>query len=187
MLGSLDRGVVRELIDKIGTAIFVVDVLEDGGFRMAAINGRVEQITGLDNDEIAGKPPEEIFDAVGAARAQKYWQRCVEARETIEFENWQDFAAGRVWAVTTLVPVLEQDKVLRLVGTAIEITAWRPKRFQNPVPARECGFNSHLRHDLVLQGPGPPRPIGRRSAQWTCPLKCPPSLRGDLARSRLLG
>ena len=123
MLGSLDRGVVRELIDKIGTAIFVVDVLEDGGFRMAAINRRVEQITGLDNDEIAGKPPEEIFDAAGAARAQKYWQRCVAARETIEFENWQDFAAGRVWAVTTLVPVLEQDKVLRLVGTAIEITA----------------------------------------------------------------
>ncbi|MCZ6572520.1 MAG: PAS domain S-box protein [Planctomycetota bacterium] len=123
MLGRLDRGVVRELIDKIGTAIFVVDVLEDGGFRLAAINRRVEEITGLHNEEVAGKEPEEVFDAPGAARARKYWQRCVEARHTIEFENWQDFAAGRVWAVTTLVPVLEQERVLRLIGTAIEITA----------------------------------------------------------------
>ena len=71
MLGSLGSDVVRELIDKIGTGIFVVDVLVDGDFRLAAINSRIEQITGLEHEEVTGKAPEEIFDAAGAARARK--------------------------------------------------------------------------------------------------------------------
>lgn len=124
--GDEDSGGVYEAIFReMSDAVFLVDVErsgEDYTFTYQRNNASHQQRTGLSEDELRGQTPDELLgDDQGAAVAGNY-RRCVEQRETIEYEERLELPAGTSHWQTKLTPVTESGEVTRIVGVARDIT-----------------------------------------------------------------
>ena len=114
---------LRRGIDLLGMPAFVIDVAPDGGFRLAAINARHEELTGMNHEQVAGRRLEEVLDAETARQVSGNYQRCIRERCAIEYQEALDFPAGRSYWRTTLMPFLDSaGQVYRILGTAYEVS-----------------------------------------------------------------
>ena len=52
---------LRQMLDYLGVAAFVIDVASAGEFRLAAINARHEQLTGMKHSVAAGRSVDELL------------------------------------------------------------------------------------------------------------------------------
>lgn len=123
LLESNDPAELRQIIDHLGIAAFVIDVGPGGIFRLAAINERHEQLTGMHHCQVAGLRIEEILPAEMAENVIANYNRCVRQRTAIDYQESLDLPIGMTYWRTTLVPYMDVDgRVFRLLGTSIEIT-----------------------------------------------------------------
>lgn len=123
LLESRDYAELRTLINYLGIAAFVIDVEDNDRFRLAAINQRHEQLTGMRHAECAGHLIEEILPPDQAGQVEKNYRRCVHLRSAIDYDETLELPAGTSYWRTTLVPYLDPDgRVFRLLGTSFEIT-----------------------------------------------------------------
>jgi PAS domain S-box-containing protein len=115
---------LRTIYDGVPQLIFVVNVLENGEFRLAGCNSAAEQIVGINHATVVGKTPEELHGLVeGAAVTQRY-QTCVNAGASISYEECLTFEGEETWWLTTVNPIKNSDgKIYRLVGSTLNITA----------------------------------------------------------------
>ncbi|MBU7582850.1 MAG: PAS domain S-box protein [Nostoc sp. TH1S01] len=115
---------LRTIYDGFPQFIFVVDVLENREFRFAGCNSAVEKMVGINHTRIVGKTPEELHGAVeGAAVTQRY-QSCVDAGNSINYEECLTFNDEETWWLTTLNPLKNREgKIYRIVGSTLNITA----------------------------------------------------------------
>lgn len=146
---------VRALIDRLGAAIFVVDVEPDGGFRFVATNLVHERKSGLRRADLAGRRLEECLPPEMARSLAGRYRACVAAGEAIEYEEQLDLAVGRTWWRTTLTPELDADgAVVQLYGTTVDITEARrdeqASRRKTVLleEAEELAGIGHWKHDL---------------------------------------
>lgn len=111
---------LRKAYDHINHPIFVLDVLLDGGFKFLLLNQTYEESVGLTTEDVTGKHPQECLQVDLAIQLEANYQRCVDSRSTIRYN---EYVFGRYWN-TTLVPELDDGRVCRIIiiGTAIEIT-----------------------------------------------------------------
>jgi len=78
----------------------------------------------MSNEELAGKRPEELFPPEHADRVIGNYNTCLFAKHSIECMDYLDAPEGRRWARNHLAPIFDEEgRVVRLIGTAIEITA----------------------------------------------------------------
>jgi len=132
MLTSNDKAAVLPILNSIGAYVYLVDVLDDGTFRIFAINWSDDEDLGLqDFDTIVGKRPEEVLDAKRAARLNEHYRRCVQTRLNIEFEGSFESSAGPRWTNH------------RIMGTVVDITA----RKQVEGALRESQARYHALYD----------------------------------------
>ncbi|MGY8824160.1 MAG: PAS domain-containing protein [Candidatus Latescibacterota bacterium] len=119
--------------------VFVVDVLEDGSYRYVGINPAQERITGVKNEDLVGKAPCDLEPLIGAEAVDyimRYYDECVEKRETLESENFLDIEGKGDWWFSRLIPLADAaGKVYRLVGSGITIT--ERKQVEEGVRANE--------------------------------------------------
>jgi PAS domain S-box-containing protein len=104
-------------------AIFVIDVSAHQDFRYISFNPVSERYAGVTQAQIQGKTPEEAFGQdVGSAIRQNY-ERCVQARTSLTYEEQLDFDAHTIWTLTTLVPLPDDHgHIYRIIGTATDIS-----------------------------------------------------------------
>ena len=115
---------LRQMLDYLGIAAFVIDVVSADEFRLAAINSRHEQLTGMKHSEVAGHSIDELFSPDMAAGVIEEYRRCVETKAVIDYQEKLDFPIGRTFWQTVLVPFFDESgNVTRLLGTANEISA----------------------------------------------------------------
>ncbi|MEO1287677.1 MAG: PAS domain-containing sensor histidine kinase [Chloroflexota bacterium] len=109
-------------------SIFIIEVDEEGDFRYGGLNKAHSETTGLTNEMIVGKPPEEIpwMTADGAALMRSNYTRCVETGEAIQYEEMLEFyGTPSVW-LTILSPLKNHDgRIYRLIGMSLDITQQR--------------------------------------------------------------
>ncbi|RRQ22746.1 sensor domain-containing diguanylate cyclase [Thiohalobacter thiocyanaticus] len=123
LLESRDYAELRTIINYLGIAAFVIDVENNDHFRLAAINQRHEQLTGMHHAECAGRLVDEVLPPDLAEQVRKNYRRCVRLRSAIDYDETLELPAGTTFWRTTLVPYLDPDgRVFRLLGTAFEIT-----------------------------------------------------------------
>jgi diguanylate cyclase (GGDEF)-like protein/PAS domain S-box-containing protein len=123
LLESRDSTELRRIIDQLGMAAFVIDVDDDGSFRLAAINERHEQLTGMRHAESAGRRIDEILPSESASRVCESYLRCARQRAPIDYQESLELPVGTTYWQTTLVPYMNAaGKVFRLLGTALEIS-----------------------------------------------------------------
>ncbi len=135
----------------VSSAIFVVDVCEDGEFRFAELSRSHEQETGMSSATIRGKRPVDLVPAVlsaeHAAAVTANYQRCVDARASIEYEEFLELAGKPAWWVTRLTPLFDAaGRIQRLVGNSWDITA--RKRLEADGDTRQRRFRAIFEFSL---------------------------------------
>ncbi len=111
------------MLDYLGVAAFVIDVISADEFRLAAINARHEQHSGMKHDKVAGRRVEELLAPGTVAQLKANYRRCIENKTATDYRETLDLPIGRTYWQTYLVPSLDETgRVSRLLGTAYEIS-----------------------------------------------------------------
>lgn len=114
---------LRQMLDYIGIAAFVIDVVSFDEFRLAAINSRHEQLTGMKHVEVAGRSVDELLSPEMAKDVKSRYRHCIEAKAVTNYQEALDLPIGRTFWQTSLVPFFDEaGKITRLLGTANEIS-----------------------------------------------------------------
>lgn len=124
---------LQSIYDGIDTAIFVIDVTDDGDFRYAGTNPTHEKLLGITSDWITGKTPEELVPTISpkaATAVRANYQRCLDAQETIEYEEMLRIRGKNMWWLTRLTPLFDDDgTIYRIIGSSNSIN--RLKRIES--------------------------------------------------------
>lgn len=114
---------LRSIYDGVAESIFVVDVLKNGEFQYVGLNPAHEHLAGIRSSELQGKTPEQFFPPDAAAIVRQHYQTCIEAGETISYEECLPFQGQQTWWFTSLTPLRDrQERIYRLIGSSINIT-----------------------------------------------------------------
>ncbi|NTW69903.1 MAG: PAS domain S-box protein [Chlorobiaceae bacterium] len=114
---------LENIYDTVNHSIFVVDVLPDGSYRYKSINRLHEALTGIKNEAIAGKTPQELLAPDDAAAVTAHYDTCVREEKTIEYEENLTFKDKPSWWITILNPVYNNTgQIHRIIGTSTNIT-----------------------------------------------------------------
>jgi PAS domain S-box-containing protein len=110
---------LRSIYDNVREAIFVVDIA-DGEFYYRGFNPAAIQLTGI--VDVADKTPSQILDPATASAVTQQYRQCVAAKTTINYEECLQFQGEDSWWLTTLNPIIEEERVIRLIGTSLNIS-----------------------------------------------------------------
>lgn len=103
-------------------AMFLIQVIKDGEFCFIRNNLAHQNDTGISLEQIRNKSPQELLGNELGDRVAKNYQRCVDSKTTLTYEEALSLPKGRrIWS-TTLTPILEQDIVSYVVGSSTDIT-----------------------------------------------------------------
>lgn len=113
------------MLSEVEDAVFLFDVGRVDGeleFRFRWNNPVHESRTGMTVEEYGGQTPRDFFDDSTATAVAGNYRRCVETRETIEYEEVLEHPSGRVEWHTKLTPVVEEGRVAKIIGVARDVT-----------------------------------------------------------------
>lgn len=120
---------LQSIYDSVQVGIFVINVTKNGQFYYVGMNPIHETLTGIHSSQIANKTPralEAILLPEQITQMEVNYQRCVDAREMIQYEEKLLFKGQDSWWLTRLTPLLDPSgRVWRIVGSAIEISDLR--------------------------------------------------------------
>jgi PAS domain S-box-containing protein len=115
---ALYAGVFQKTMD----GIFVVSVTAEGRLAYETINPALERQTGQRAEDVAGRSPEEIFPLDEAAPIVARYRECIERGEPISYSVTATNPGRRTIWQTSLTPIHEDNRVVRLVGTTSNVT-----------------------------------------------------------------
>lgn len=123
LLESRNCAQLHAIINHLGIPAFVIDVEANDVFRLAAINERHEQLTGMRHAECAGRTVDEVLPPGMAPQVKENYRRCLRQRSAIDYDETLELPAGTTYWRTTLVPYIDASgRVFRLLGTSFEIS-----------------------------------------------------------------
>lgn len=102
--------------------LFLIDVLPGGEFRCRRTNPADEAITGIDSDKAAGLTMPELFGEAAGRAIEAELRRCAERRAPVAYIADREFPGGRRILQVRLSPVLEDGRVVQIVGSTYDIT-----------------------------------------------------------------
>jgi PAS domain S-box-containing protein len=153
------RRVKREyeaVFESARDALFLVDVERPGAdgdgasgsadaeFAFRRLNPAHEEKTGLSTEAVRGQTPREALgESLGAATEANY-RRCLEAGETVTYEEELDLPAGTAVWQTKLSPVVVDGEVTQIVGIGRDVTERR--RLEEQLQERERRFRLIAEH-----------------------------------------
>jgi len=130
-IGGNSESVYEIILQEMEDAVFLIDVEvvgDDYEFTFRRNNASHQQLTGLSEDEMRGQTPRELLgNEQGAAVAANY-RRCVEQRDTIQYEETLEFPSGTTYWQTKLTPITDGELVTQIVGVARDITEQKERR-----------------------------------------------------------
>ena len=124
-IGSESENVYEVIFRKMEDAVFLIDVERTGdgyNFVFRRNNASHRQQTGFSEDEFRGQTPRELLGDEQGAAVEGNYRRCVEQKETIEYEEVLELPGGSSHWLTKLSPIFEHGQVSQIVGVARDIT-----------------------------------------------------------------
>ena len=115
---------LHSVFEKADHGIFMIQVTPEGDFLFEGFNPTTERWTGVTSERAHGRRPDEIMPADEAARLVENYQRCVDERAGITYEESPGAPSGHRVFRTTLLPVQNEHGVVhRIIGLAHDVTA----------------------------------------------------------------
>jgi len=114
---------LRSIFEGCGQIIFVVDIVENGEFRYSGWNSLAVELTGINQSQIIGKTPKDVFGLVEGDLVYQNYKNCLKAGRSITYEECLTFKGELTWWLTILNPLRKDGgQIFRLVGTTLNIT-----------------------------------------------------------------
>ena len=139
------------LFNKSTTSIFLIEVLPDNSFKYISTNYTHQKSTGIPLDVIAGKTPEELFGKEIGQLLSSNYKKCLQAKNSINYEETIQLPTGTGTWLTTLDPVIEDEVIKYIIGSSIEIT--ERKRIEKVISEQSQLLNeikSHITDILIV-------------------------------------
>ncbi len=114
---------LHSMFEKADHGIFMIQVAPEGDFLFEAFNPTTERWTGVTSERAHGRRPDEIMPREEAARLVENYQRCVDTRSVVSYEESPGAPSGHRVFRTTLIPILnDHGLVHRIIGLAHDVT-----------------------------------------------------------------
>ena len=111
----------RTVFDHIPAGTMLVDY-DDGTFRYRRVNPRMEELSGLSDDKIRNKTPQEAFGVDDGEVVEARYRECVERGEPVEYTAEFEIPGEQVVRRGTAVPVGDGKRIEYLVVIVQDIT-----------------------------------------------------------------
>ena len=118
------------IFNNTNDAIFLLDVDKDDQIRFVKLNKTHEDLTGLKTEDVKGKTPVEAFGEELGNYLNKKYDLCLKKKENIKYEEELDLPKGPKYWSTSLSPVIENGRVVKIVGSARDITSRKKSEMQ---------------------------------------------------------
>lgn len=103
-------------------AMFLVKVLDNGEFRYIQNNIAHQNKTTISLEQIINKTPQELLSKDYSRRVIEQFQKCVDLKSRLTYEEEMDLPEGRFIWLTTLTPIIDQEQISYIVGSSSDIT-----------------------------------------------------------------
>lgn len=114
---------LRTIYDNQGNVVFVVDVGIDGVFRYASFNATARELLGIDQDQICGKTPLQVFGETTGQQLQQYYQQCLATQQRITYETTLILGDRELYFQEVLTPLKDdRGNINRLVVNSTDIS-----------------------------------------------------------------
>ena len=132
----------QELFVHMPDGLTLIDIDEDGVFRLAGANPAMAAAVGIGIDSALGKPVGELVNASTAARAAENYRRCIEAGEPTRYETmFEGNGLPTRHFEAVQVPMRNAEgRIHRLIGIYRDIT--ERKRLEEALALREREFRT---------------------------------------------
>ncbi|MFB6270918.1 MAG: PAS domain S-box protein, partial [Halobacterium sp.] len=100
-------------------ALFLVDVGDE--FTLERVNPVYEEASGFSNEDVQGKTQREILGEDAGATIEARYQKCVDRREPLEYEEVIPIDGEATYWETRIAPVVIDGTVEKLVGATREL------------------------------------------------------------------
>ena len=137
------------LFENAQDAFFVIDVDEDGEYRIQRVNSAYEELTGLSDESMQGRTVTEMFGEKDGAAIRNHYDRCVERQAPIAYVERLDIPTENSYWDTRIAPVLVDGDVVQIVGATRNIT--EQKIYEQRLEEQRDGLellNEMVRHDI---------------------------------------
>jgi len=108
-------------------ALFLIDVTDDRRFTVRSVNRAYSELTGYATADIRGQTPRELLGDEQGGEVEARYRECVERREPIEYDERLALDDTTRYWHTRLAPVVEDDRVVQLVGATRDVTEQRQR------------------------------------------------------------
>jgi PAS domain S-box-containing protein len=149
---------IETLFENAQDMLFIIEHSDDE-FIVKRVNQAFESATGLSNDDLRGKTPQELFGESRGRKIENKYRKCIEKRESLSYEETlaeeqvpnQESPAdnGLVYWKTHITPVKMDGEVDWIVGATRDIN--EQKRREQELKRRNerlDEFTSIVSHDL---------------------------------------
>lgn len=113
------------IFDHVQDAIFLIDVADEETFTISSVNQAYEDLTGYSSTDLQGETPRYLLGGEQGAEVEARFRECVEKREPIEYDEQLTLGDSKKYLHTRLAPVVEDSRVVQLIGAARDITGQR--------------------------------------------------------------
>ena len=114
---------LQNIYNNVSYSVFVIDVLPDGSYHFKWHNAMNAKLTGIRNNEIIGKTPEEVFDPPIAEAVTSNYDTCLREGRTIQLEESLPLHGREMWWETVLNPISDENgNIHTIIGTVTNIT-----------------------------------------------------------------
>ncbi|MFQ6553100.1 PAS domain-containing protein [Aestuariibius insulae] len=122
---------IDRLVDSLAQIMFLIDVEPDGGFRYRRLNLMHQTLTGLTNEDLMGRTPQEALPPRVADAVCRNYSICLNSRKPYTYEEVLEMKGGARWYQTTLSPTFNDDgDVCLIIGSAVDITDYKQRDFE---------------------------------------------------------
>ena len=161
----------QDIFDNTSDHIFLLDVTEDGRFRMSDVNPACAKAQGLPRDLIIGRYIEEFLYMVDIEEVLENFQQCVKSGMRSEYEAVVNLATGRYAVKSIVIPLRDVNgRVYRIATIARDITPYKEldeaqtKRAVEMAALVENAPDNIIRYDtdarIVYMNPAMARTLG---------------------------
>jgi len=118
------QALYQNLYAHVSDAIFLIEVQKHAPrFRFIGSNPAHARSTGIPNQKLQGKTPEQLLDSDTARQANDNYARCVREKQSISYEEELALPSGQRTWMTTLNPVSNTyGQVSLIIGISRDIT-----------------------------------------------------------------
>ncbi len=113
----------REVFENSAQGLFIIDVLENGNFRIHESNLAQEKISGIPRASVEGRLLAEGFSADAAGLIRGFCLRCMEEGTPVSVEEDFTLPGGRRFVHATFSPVRDENgRIYRIIGSTLDIS-----------------------------------------------------------------